>query len=92
MKTLIIVAVATVVGLAALSTIFLGDEVTYVKEREVATTTEEIVVEEVDVIQAARAELERINKELDLEEQKLLEEQAAITARLDEIRETRMSF
>lgn len=66
----------------------------------VATTTEPV---ERDPIAEAKAELERINAELDAEETRLLEEKAAIEAeaaakleaveeRLEQIRETRVSF
>lgn len=58
-----------------------------------ATSTEAVIVEvEVDVIEKARAELERINQELDVEEAQLLAEKAKIDARLESILETRMSF
>jgi molybdenum-dependent DNA-binding transcriptional regulator ModE len=66
----------------------------------VATTTE---VLERDVVSEAQAELERINAELDAEETRLLEEIEAIQLkaqsqvaereqRLEQIRETRVSF
>ena len=66
----------------------------------VATTTEAV---ERDPIMEAKAELERINAELDAEETRLLEEKAAIEAeaaakldaveqRLEQIRETRVNF
>ena len=66
----------------------------------VATTTE---VLERDVVGEAQAELERINAELDAEETRLLEEIEAIQLeaqsqvdereqRLEQIRETRVSF
>lgn len=91
MKKLIIpVLFAGLVGLATFSTVFVGSEEVVIYER-VATTTVE-VVEEMDVIDAAKAELERINTELDLEEQKLLEEIKNREERLEQIRETRMSF
>jgi hydroxylamine reductase (hybrid-cluster protein) len=90
-KALIIpVLLAVVVGLAALSNIFVSETVVKVEREQVATTTEESV--EADVIDAAKLELERINKELDLEETRLLEERDAIDARLERIRETRTSF
>lgn len=56
--------------------------------------TEEVpvVVEEIDIVDKARQDLERINNELDFEETRLLEERAQIDARLEEIRETRVSF
>jgi len=63
----------------------------------------ELVVEEPDVVKAAKIELERINAELDAEETRLLEEKAKLEAQyktetdsiemqLSEIRETRTSF
>lgn len=53
---------------------------------------EEVTTQEVDVIDAAKAELERINQELDAEEQRLLEERSQIESRLEQIRSTRSSF
>ena len=78
-------------------------EVTNVKELVVENATTTVEVEEVDMIQAAKAELDRINKELDLEETRLLEAKAAVEAqaaaevaeieiKLEEIRETRSGF
>ena len=58
-------------------------------EKEVVEVQPEV---EVDVVEAAKAELERINLELDEEETRLLEERKAIDARLETIRETRTSF
>lgn len=66
-----------------------------------ATSTEEVL--ERDLIDEAKAELERINAELDAEEMRLLEEKAAIEAeaaakleavelRLEQIRDTRLDF
>ena len=63
----------------------------------------EEVVQEVDVIDSANTELERINTELDQEETRLLEKKASNKAdfeekqlelenRLEKIRETRTSF
>ena len=45
-----------------------------------------------DVIDEAKKELDRINAELDTEEAKLLEDRKAIDARLEKLRETRVSF
>ena len=61
------------------------------------------VVQEVDVIDSANTELERINTELDQEETRLLEKKASnksdfeekqleLENRLEKIRETRTSF
>ena len=69
-------------------------------EKEVVEVQPE---QEVDVVEAAKAELERINIELDEEETRLLSEKEAveaqaaaevaeIEARLEQIRETRTSF
>jgi len=63
----------------------------------------EVQPEEVDVVEAAKAELDRINIELHEEETRLLSEKEAveaqaaaevaeIEARLEQIRETRTSF
>lgn len=59
-----------------------------------STSTPETAQEavQVDVIDEMQRELDRINAELDAEEQRLLEERDNIDARLDRIRETRMSF
>ena len=102
MTKYIIIAVVVMVGAAAASQ--LGTSTVVQNERVASSTVEVREVEiEVDVIEAAKAELDRINNELDLEERKLIDQQAlldaeyasktkAVTARLDEIRETRMSF
>ena len=63
-KLIILAGFAIVVGMAAFSTVFLGDEVTYVKEREVATTTVEVQMVEVleerikEAQDAARGDIE----------------------------------
>jgi gamma-glutamyltranspeptidase len=73
-----------------------------VVETPATATSTEVTVER-DLIDEAKAELERINAELDAEEMRLLEEKAAIEAeaaakleavekRLEQIRETRVSF
>ena len=70
-------------------------------EKETVEQIEETV--EVDMIEAAKVELERINAELDAEETRLLEDKAAVEAKaaaevleieskLEQIRETRTSF
>lgn len=58
---------------------------------EVIEVVEEIE-ENIDVVDSAKAELERINAELDEEEAKLLLEIDEREARLELIRETRTSF
>jgi len=73
-----------------------------VVETPAAATSTEVTVER-DLIDEAKAELERINAELDAEETRLLEEKAVIEAeaaaqldavekRLEQIRDTRVSF
>ena len=59
---------------------------------DIGTSTVEAVEEEVDMIQAAKAQLDRINAELDAEETRLLEERDNIDAKLEEIRTARTSF
>lgn len=56
----------------------------YTNTSTAATSTMEMVEEEevLDPIEAASKELERINTELDMEESRLLEERAAVEARL----------
>jgi RPA family protein len=67
-----------------------NDTVTVIQE----SVTEEVIEEvpELDLIDSAKAELERINLELDQEEEKLLLEIKEREARLELIRETRTSF
>ena len=92
MKAIITIGVVVVImgGLVINAQLSQPEEVW--KERaETATTTME-VVEELDVVEAAQAELDRINMELDAEEARLLEEAAVIESKLEKIRETRMSF
>lgn len=89
-------ALGVVIGLGMIggvTYILLGGN-DYVAEQTNATSTvvAEQAVEEIDVIDAAKAGLEKINTDLDQEETNLLEERAAIDARLERIRETRTSF
>jgi len=91
MKTLTVVVLAT--GVIIGGYLFLENQATplvYQLERT-ATTTEEYI-EEVDVLDAAKAELERISQELDAEEARLLEERKEIDARLEAVRATRAGF
>jgi hypothetical protein len=53
---------------------------------------EQPVEVEVDVIDKAKAELDRINAELDSKEQELLNQREAIDAELERLRETRAGF
>jgi hypothetical protein len=104
MKTLLLTGVIVVVmgGLALNAKFGQPVEVTNTK-LDVATTTVEAVEEEVDMIEAAKAELDRINTELDAEETRLLEAKAAVEAqaaaevaeietKLEAIRDTRSGF
>jgi len=104
MKTLLLTGVIVVVmgGLVANAKYGAPVEVTNVK-LDTATTTVEAVEEEVDMIEAAKAELDRINTELDAEETRLLEAKAAVEAqaaaevaeietKLEAIRDTRSGF
>lgn len=95
-----------VVGVGGVITIGLLNEQATVEavnpkvEKEVVEVQPEV---EVDVVEAAKAELDRINIELDEEETRLLSEKEAVEAqaaaevaeiesRLEQIRETRTSF
>ena len=67
------------------------DNINYVaKVQEVVETIVE--VEDVDVIDSARIELERITNELDVEEQSILDEIEILRTRLEELNTTRSSF
>ena len=82
-----------VVGIAIYFAITSDSTVEY--QNDTATTTVVEMVEEteqVDVVEKANAELERINNELDAEETQLLQEREAIDARLERIQEIRSSF
>ena len=57
-------------------------------EENVATTT----IEQTDVLDDVRKELEKANQNLNAEEVRLLEERAVIDARLEEITAIRTSF
>ena len=98
---LLVVAFGTVLVLAVFGTLNESNtaEVNTIEVEEVI----EEVVQEVDVIDSANTELERINTELDQEETRLLEKKANNKAdfeskqlelenRLEKIRETRTSF
>jgi alpha-L-fucosidase len=88
-----VVGLGIVIGLGY---ILLGSSTIEVtnEPQTLATSTSATVEEEVelDVIDSATIELERINQELDAEEQKLLQEIEERKARLERIRETRSSF
>jgi len=98
---LLVVAFGTVLVLAVIGTLN-ESNIAEVNTIEVEEVIEE-VVQEVDVIDSANTELERINTELDQEETRLLEKKANNKAdfeekqlelenRLEKIRETRTSF
>lgn len=92
MKLTIVLALGIVLA-GALGATFINKDVEVINERATATTTVEVeVMEEVDVIDSAKAELERINTQLDEEEMKLIQEIDERKARLEKIRETRQSF
>jgi hypothetical protein len=88
----------TIIGVIIL-VVVIGGIVSYketslpVYHKEVTeVTTQEKVVEKVDVITEAKKELERINAELDAKEQELLKEKEAIELELERLRETRVNF
>jgi len=86
-----VVGLGIVIGLGYI--LLGGSTIEVVNEPQtLATSTSAVVEEELDVIDSASIELERINAELDAEEQKLLQEIDARKARLERIRETRTSF
>ena len=87
MKTIIL----TLVGLGVIGGIIYYAPTTEFEAIETVIEKEEEVIE-VDVIEQARVELERINQELDLKEQELLEQRKAIDAELERVRETRQGF
>lgn len=94
MKT-IVIAVGLVIAMGVVLQVMNDLNTTEVQWGSTATTTElvkEVLPEEVDVVESARVQLERINTQLDEEETRLLEEKKAIDARLEQIRETRTSF
>ena len=95
MKTTIIAALLVVVMGGLVLNAKFGQPVEVTNEKlDISTSTVEVVeeTEEVDMIQAAKAELDRINKELDVEETRLLEERDKIDAKLEEIKNARTSF
>ena len=95
MKTRIIMGVLILVGGIILAGILNDKSAVVQYTAPVATSTDSTtipVVEHRDVVEEARAELERINNELDAEEVRLLEEIQERESRLEDIRATRMSF
>lgn len=91
MKTIII---ATVVGSLIIGGILFNIPSTteFVQESTEVEITAQPEVVEVDVIDSAKAELERINQELDAEEARLKEEIAERQSRIERIKETRQGF
>ena len=67
------------------------DEEVVINQPLISATSTDPVVEE-DVLEKANRELERISRELDEEEARLLQEIADREARLEQIRQTRTSF
>jgi nicotinamide mononucleotide adenylyltransferase len=97
-----VLVVGVVAGVEALNRSNSLEVVKIDKEESVKEVVQE-VVQEVDVIDSANTELERINTELDQEETRLLEKKASNKAdfeekqlelenRLEKIRKTRTSF
>ena len=97
-----VLVVGVVAGVEALDRSNSLEVVKIDKEESVKEVVQE-VVQEVDVIDSANTELERINTELDQEETRLLEKKASNKAdfeekqlelenRLEKIRKTRTSF
>lgn len=91
-----LLGVAALIGIGGMIVYsLLWGETTVEYQNDTATTTVVEMVEEteeVDVVEKANAELERINTELDAEESQLLQEREAIDARLERIQEIRSSF
>ena len=92
MKTFLlgVILVGVVVTIAQLVPV--DSDSTYVREDTVEVIEAEEPTVEVDTIEEARKDLERINAELDVKEQELLEQKKAIDAELERLRETRVSF
>lgn len=88
--TIIAIAVAVSMGLIVMNVSYETEVINEepVVEEQVDTETDE----EVDEIERARQELERINIELDEKEQELLRQREEIDAELERVRETRLSF
>lgn len=84
---LLVVFVGIISGVSSTSKYVAPEPIT--TEEVSATST---VTVERDVVEEAQKELERINAELDAEETKLLEELEILENRLEQIRETRVSF
>lgn len=90
MKNILITLVG--IGMIVALVIF-GESKTVVENTALETQViEKEVVKEKDVLEKARADLERVNAELDAEEAALLQEREVLDARLEEIRELRSSF
>ena len=87
MKRLAIVAIV-------LTAILGGVALTQIDNEPVEFTAPQVIEKEVevDLIQKAQEELERINQELDAEEQKLLQEIKDRETRIENIHKTRASF
>ena len=95
MKTIIMTIVVVGVVASLVSYKLNNEPISYVKEHTVEVFKEVEVkeeVKEVDVIEKARLELEKINTDLDSKEKELLEERKAIDAELERLRQTRVSF
>jgi hypothetical protein len=86
----VIIAVVITIGMVVILNLRGTTEYVAPVENEVVEVTP--TVEELDVIEKARQELERINKELDIKETELLEQRKEIDAELERLRQTRVSF
>jgi len=81
------------IGIVALLThvLIFGESKTNYEAPE-PITVEEVAIVEQDILDKAKADLERINAELDAEEAELLKQREVIDLRLEDLRKTRSSF
>lgn len=86
--------ILTVVGIGFIGGIvlYMPNTTEFVQENTEVEITAQPEVVEVDVIDDAKAELERINQELDAEEARLDEQIAELQARKARIKEIRLGF
>ena len=88
MKAIVLALVGT--GVIVAITMIPKTQTVHVNQ-EVSTSTPAVEIEE-DVVKKAQEELDRINRELDIEEQKINDEIDALKLRLEGIHKTRTSF
>lgn len=86
----IVAAGIVLVGIGYVQTNYDGTFVVENPKEQVEVIEE--VIEDEDVIENARIELERINQELDAKETELLAEIAELELQVEKIRETRAGF